>query len=257
MKKLNIIKILITMIFILVISNVQAIDATIELNKSSLPYSNNLIISIQGEINSTVNMTYDQFLTGADSVMFNNNNKNLSIIYNIPFEIENNNFMRNINLSNNNQYEIQFQIIDDIEFEINTPNYCFVNEILDINFLTPINTIINLNITGVGTNYNINQISSTPLTITEFIPTKIGSYNINSQFNYNNITDIKQNNIIVYEKLSCDIDSITEIYENESINFDVNIIGGIGTLTYTWDFDDSGSSNIQKPSHRFFSPKDH
>jgi hypothetical protein len=258
MKNINTKKIILLLLFILVINNVFAIDATVELNKSSLPYSNNLIINIEGQINSTVNITYDSIISGASTITFDNiNNHNLSINYNIPFEIQNDNFISTINVSNNNTYLIQFNIIDDIKFEINTLEYYFVNEIVNLDFKTPINTLIDYNITGAGTNYNSNIISTKTTSTREFIPTKIGNYEINTKFNYNNVTETKYNEFMVYEKLSCEIESTSEIYENESINFNVKIIGGIGSITYLWDFDDSSNSNIQKPTHRFISPKEY
>jgi len=223
----------------------NAADYTVYINESNLPSVNNISINVYGIVNTTPGILYDDYLSGPTQIYFEDVSTNvIDVSVNIPLTIDWTNHISQINLTNNNSYSIQFVLIDDVIFNINVPEYAFVGSSIDITPTAPTKNSVNLYIENKLVEWD----GITPISYEPQYKEKV---HVKGIFFFRNHTTTIDKNFSVYDRLSCQISSTSVISENESILFLPQVEGGIGSMTYKWDFDDGDNSNSDKPNHVF------
>jgi hypothetical protein len=82
--KLKICLIFLVFAIFLSIQSVSAYDATVVIAQTDLPYSDIITLDIPGEINNTMNVTYDNWLSGLSTIVIDDPLYQLDVTVDIP-----------------------------------------------------------------------------------------------------------------------------------------------------------------------------
>jgi len=234
-------------LLLLMINSTFAYDYIIKINETELPYSGDFSFDVEG-FNETININYGGFLSGQDSIEFTDKeNKTIQVQVDVPFDVIGYEYISMINLTNNISYTVQFQIIDDVYFDLITDEICFVDTVQEIIPEAPLNSIVMISINGENISWSGEHIIS-------YTPQNTGYYEVIADFSYrDNVQQIKKN-FTVYQMISCTINANDVIVTNETISFSAGINGGIGDTSYLWNFEGGGESVNETPSQLYSEP---
>jgi len=220
---------LLALIFLLHILIFTASAIEFNMNASSLPYSSNITLNF--DINKTTSVEYGMFLTGPTEINYTNNtNETIIVEINLPIDTQPGSYQSYVMVGNNTE-DVNVNIINDIIFGFSiSKEYCFVGDEISFVSTGPQGSNVSIEI-------NDDIINTVPGT-TKFTPTKEKEYNVKATITFRNKTEVFEESFGAYKKLVCSITAKSSAYKNESVLFNGEGAGGVGTLSYLWTADD-------------------
>ncbi len=236
--------VILLLFIVLTLDCAAAYDYTVRINETSLPYSGELAFDVTGH-NQTVNIGYGRFLSGPTSVELANGTRRTIVgLVHVPSDFYGSGYTSSINLSDNVSYSVRFSIVDNVYFDLITGPQCFVGTPHEIIPEAPVNSTLSIRINGKYV-----QWSGEP--ILYYTPATKGPYTMIADFSYRNHTQRVLKNFTAYDALGCSISSKAKAEKNETVQFSGAGTGGMGGMSYSWDFGDRKTSSVKTPSHAY------
>jgi PKD repeat protein len=229
-------------------------ENNISINMSSLPAIIKREIWINGNINSTLDIIYGDYLSGPEGIFFADTDRlKINITVNLP-EVDEGTYITSINTTFGEKIEFNINIINDPtidDFKLTTDHDEYITDgSVFITVHAPEDTNLSLLIKGKteDKNYNSTVFGSAMLV---FIPKNEGNYTIIAKMSHKLYNIALNKTIIVKPRYICIIKSPLRMQENITEKFEAEITGGTGPYIFKWDFDDGTYSTSSSPYHSY------